>query len=56
MADEPGFRFWWFEGDELHFDAPRYAQLRRISLDEAIAELREIAAQAMPETPIKETG
>jgi hypothetical protein len=56
MADEPGLRFWWFEGDALHFDAPRYARLRRISLDEAMVELRELAAKALPDTPITEIG
>jgi hypothetical protein len=54
MADEPGLRFWWFEGDQLHFDAQRYARLRRIPIDEAMTELREIAAQAMPGTPLTE--
>ena len=45
-------RFWWFEGDALHFDAPRYAKLRRITIDEAITELQELAAQVQPDTPI----
>jgi hypothetical protein len=50
----PGLRFWWFEGDAIHFDAPRYARLRGISLEEAMAELRKLAAEAMPDTPVKE--
>ena len=45
-------RFWWFEGDALHFDAPRYAKLRRITLDEALAELQELGAKALPDKPI----
>jgi hypothetical protein len=45
-------RFWWFEGDTMHFDAPRYAKLRGITLDEAMAELQELAGEAMPDTPI----
>ena len=45
-------RFWWFEGDALHFDAPRYAKLRRITLDEALAELQELGAKALSDKPI----
>ena len=45
-------RFWWFEGDAIHFDAPRYAKLRGISLDEAMAELQELGAKALPGTPV----
>ena len=45
-------RFWWYEGDAIHFDAPRYARLRRITLDEAITELQELAAKVVPDTPI----
>ena len=45
-------RFWWFEGDAIHFDAPRYAKLRRISLDEALAELQELGAKALPGKPV----
>jgi hypothetical protein len=48
-------RFWWFEGETMHFDAPRYARLRGITLDEAIAELEEIAAKALPEAPLTVT-
>jgi hypothetical protein len=48
----PHMRFWWFEGDTMHFDAPRYAQLRGISIEEAMAELQELAGEAMPDTPI----
>ena len=44
-------RFWWFEGEEIHFDAQRYAVLRRITIDEAMAELQELAAKALPDTP-----
>jgi hypothetical protein len=44
--------FWWFEGDAIHFDAPRYAKLRGIGIDEAMAELQELAAEVMPGTPI----
>jgi hypothetical protein len=45
-------RFWWFEGDALHFDAPRYAKLRRISLDEALAELQELGPKVLPGKPV----
>jgi hypothetical protein len=45
-------RFWWFEGDALHFDAPRYAKLRGITLDAALAELQELGAKALPDKPI----
>ena len=45
-------RFWWFEDDRIHFDAPRYAKLRGISLDEALAELQELGAKALPGTPV----
>ena len=45
-------RFWWFEGDALHFDAPRYAKLRGISVEAAEAELQEILAELLPDTPI----
>jgi hypothetical protein len=45
-------RFWWFEGDGIHFDAPRYAKLRGITIDEALAELQELGAKALPDTPI----
>jgi hypothetical protein len=47
-------RFWWFEDGELHFDAPRYARLRRITVDEALIELRELAAKVLPTAPIRE--
>ena len=47
--------FIWFEGDEMHLDAERYAELRNISLQEAIMELKHMAAQMLPaETPITE--
>jgi hypothetical protein len=45
-------RFWWFEGDALHFDAPRYAKLRGITVDEALVELQELGAKALPDKPI----
>ena len=45
-------RFWWFEGDAIHFDAPRYAKLRGISLDEALAELQELGPKVLPGTPV----
>jgi hypothetical protein len=48
-------RFWWFEGDTMHFDAPRYAKLRGITVAEAMAELQELAGEAMPDTPISVT-
>jgi len=48
-------RFWWFEGDQMHFDAPRYAKLRGITVEEAMAELQEMAGEAMPDTPITVT-
>ena len=49
-------RFWWFEPDgSMHFDAPRYAKLRGITLDEAMVELQELAGEAMPDTPITVT-
>jgi hypothetical protein len=48
----PHLRFWWFEGDALHFDAPRYAKLRGIGIDQAMAELQELAAEVMPDTPV----
>jgi hypothetical protein len=46
-------RFWWFEGEAIHFDAPRYARLRGIGIDEAIAELEQLARRVLPEAPIK---
>jgi hypothetical protein len=55
MADDPTRplpRFWWFADGEIHFDAQRYARLRGISLDDAVAELRELAAEVMPSTPV----
>ena len=45
-------RFWWFEGDAMHYDAPRYAKLRGITIEEAEAELKEILAELLPGTPI----
>jgi hypothetical protein len=48
----PHMRFWWFEGDTMHYDAPRYAKLRGISLKAAEAELQEILAELLPDTPI----
>jgi len=45
-------RFWWFEGDAMHYDAPRYAKLRGISVEAAEAELKEILAELLPGTPI----
>ena len=45
-------RFWWFEGDAIHYDAPRYAKLRGISVEAAEAELKEILAELLPGTPI----
>jgi hypothetical protein len=45
-------RFWWFEGEAIHYDAPRYAQLRGITVAEAEAELKEILAELLPGTPI----
>jgi hypothetical protein len=45
-------RFWWFEGDAMHYDAPRYAKLRGISVEAAEAELQEILAELLPGTPI----
>jgi len=45
-------RFWWFEDGGIHFDAPRYAKLRGITLDEAEAELKELGAKVLPGTPI----
>ena len=47
-------RFWWFEDGEIHFDAPRYARLRRITVDEAVTELRTLLAQVAPGIPIAE--
>ena len=48
----PHMRFWWFEGDAMHYDAPRYAKLRGISVEAAEAELKEILAELLPGTPI----
>ena len=45
-------RFWWYEGDAIHYDAPRYAELRGITVEEAEAELKEILAKLLPDTPI----
>ena len=45
-------RFWWFEGDAIHYDAPRYAQLRGITVAEAEAELKEILGELLPDTPV----
>ena len=45
-------RFWWFEGDTIHYDAPRYAKLRGITLDEALAELQELGPKVLPDKPI----
>ena len=45
-------RFWWFEGDGIHFDAPRYAKLRGITVEEAEEELKGFLAKLLPETPI----
>jgi len=45
-------RFWWFEGGAMHYDAPRYAKLRGISVEAAEAELQEILAELLPGTPI----
>jgi hypothetical protein len=47
-------RFFWFEDGAIRFDAPRYARLRRITVDEAVIELRELAAKALPAVPIRE--
>jgi hypothetical protein len=47
-------RFWWFEDDAIHFDAPRYARLRGITVDKAVIELREMAAEALPGVPLQE--
>jgi hypothetical protein len=44
--------FFWFEGDAMHFDAPRYAKLRGISVEEAQAELQELLGELLPGTPI----
>jgi hypothetical protein len=44
--------FLWIEGDAIHYDAPCYAKLRGIPVDEAIKELREILAELLPGTPI----
>jgi hypothetical protein len=48
--------FCWFEGEAMHFDAPRYARLRGIGLDEAVAELQELAAKLLPGTPQQVVG
>lgn len=57
-SENPGYditgAFIWFEGDQIHFDAPLYAHLRRITVDEAIKELREMASKLLPSTPITE--
>lgn len=46
----------WFEGEQLHFDAPAYALARGISLDEAVTELRELAGQLLPAARLSEMG
>ena len=45
-------RFWWFKEGEIHYDAQRYATLRRISVEEAHAELRKFLGELLPGTPI----
>ena len=49
-------KFWWFEGDAIHFDAQRYAEARGISLDDAEQELRELLAQLLPGVPVREAS
>lgn len=44
--------FVWYEGDQMHFDAPRYAARRGITVEEAIAEIREMMAKLLPDTPL----
>jgi hypothetical protein len=45
-------RFWWFEGDAIHYDMPRYAKLRGITVEEAQAELLKLLRELLPGTPI----
>jgi hypothetical protein len=45
-------RFWWFKEGEIHYDVTRYAELRRISVEEAHAELRKFLGEMLPGTPI----
>ena len=53
MSDEERTTDWlWYEGDTLHFDAPRYAIARGITLDDAVRELHELASEVLPNTPI----
>ena len=47
-------KFWWFEGAVIHFDAPLYAKLRGVALDEAIAELTTMLREMLPDVPIIE--
>lgn len=46
--------FVWFKGDEIHFDAPKYAAARGITVAEATVELREMLRKLLPTTPIAE--
>jgi hypothetical protein len=46
-------KFWWFEGDAIHFDARLYAELRGISQEQADKELRELLAKILPGVPIR---
>lgn len=53
----PGAPRWlWFEGEQLHFDAPAYAAARGITVDEAVIELRELAGRLLPAASLSEMG
>ena len=41
----------WYEGDTLHFDAPRYAIARGITLDDAVRELHEFMGWVIDAEP-----
>jgi hypothetical protein len=45
--------FFWFDGDAIHYDAPRYAKLRGITVGDAMTELEEILKQLLPGVPIE---
>jgi len=49
-------RIIWFDGDALHFDAERYARLREITLDAALAELSELALELLPKAKLTVTN
>lgn len=44
--------FVWYKGDQMHFDAPKYAAARGITVEEAIVEIREMMAKLLPDTPL----